>query len=169
MPNDILGRKPSPYVGAFAAEESKLRIDGIDGAGLLVQSLQVGYQQPVQPLFEVGSNNRYFIVGRAQGSMGIERVFGPQRLAEAILARLGNVCSGGSRVLNLEMGSSACTTGANAPIAGLAGGAALAAVATPVKLIADGCVASGVNYRTESQQMLLQESTQVVFGQLSRA
>ena len=159
MPNDILGRAPSPYVGAFAADASRLIFNNQDGAGLLIQSLQVGYQQPVQPLFEIGSNNRYYIVGRTQGEMGVSRVYGPPQLTDAILSRLGNVCAQGDRTLRLEMGNASCFTAA--------GGSTQRGQS--VSLIAEACVAKGVTYRTEAQQLMLSEDMQVQFGQLSRA
>lgn len=156
--NDILGRAPSPYIGAFAADASKLIFNGNDGAGLLVQQLQIGYQQPVNPLFEVGSNNRYYVVGRTMGNMSMDRVYGPAALTDTILSQLGNVCAPGDKTLTLSLGNSSCTQTTNGPIG-----------APAVTLIANACVASGVNYRTESQQMLLNEQVAVTFGQLSRA
>ena len=156
--NDILGRAPSPYIGAFAADASSLIFNGQNGAGLLIQQVQIGYEQPVNPLFEVGSNNRYYVVGRTMGNMSMDRVYGPSGLNDTILQQLGNVCAPGQKTLKLSLGSSSCTQTAGGTVGNPA-----------VALIANACVARGVNYRTESQQMLLNEQVQIIFGQLSRA
>lgn len=155
MPNDILGRAPSPYVGAFAADNSRMFLNGQNAAGLVVQGLNVNYQQPVQPLFEIGSNNRYYVVGRTSGQLGVDKVFGPGDLLNSILAALGNPCTPGNKSLTLELGNANCS-----PLnAGL--GAAVA-------LIAEACVATGVSYQTTAERLLVSEQIQVVFGQLSR-
>lgn len=155
---DVLGRADSPFNGAFSAEGSELffgdAAGGIDGKGNLVQGMNVQYQQPVSTLFEVGSNFRYYVVGRTSGQMSMEKILGPAASTEALLTRLGNPCLGGSRALNLTLRGVGCTE------AVAAGGA--------VRLRADACVATGLGFGLNAQDLLLRESVQIMFGQLSR-
>lgn len=156
---DILGRSDSPFNGAFAAEGSRLffgdlQNNGLNGVGNLVQGMSVQYMQPVSTLFELGSNYRYYVVGRTSGNMSMEKILGPAATTEALLARLGNPCSGGSRALYLELGGVGCTES-------VTGGGT-------VRLRADACIATGVGYGLNAQDLLLRENVQVIFGMLSR-
>lgn len=150
---DILGRGDSPYVGAFSADASRLFVGALNMAGNLVQSLGVNYTQPVSPLFEVGSNNRYYVVGRTTGSMTMGKVIGPTVISNALIAFLGNPCAPGSRRLTLSLGNAQCS-GAGA--------------GTVFALIADACVATGISYGTQANDLLVNEQLQVMFGQLQR-
>lgn len=155
---DVFGRADSPFNGAFSAEGSELffgdAAGGIDGKGNLVQSMNVQYQQPVSTLFEIGSDFRYYVVGRTSGQMSLEKILGPVASTEALLVRLGNPCLGGSRALNLTLHGVGCTDAVRA------GGA--------VRLRADACVATNLGFGLQAQDLLLRESVQIIFGQLSR-
>lgn len=150
---DIFGRAPSPFAGAFSADSSTLSLAGIDQALSLVQQLSINYTQPVNTLFEIGSNNRYYVVGRTTGQMQMGRIIGPTVVSTALLQRLGNVCSAGNRDLTMTLGNSACTgTGTG----------------KSVTLMAKACVATMIGYSMQSQDMLINEQLQIIFGELSR-
>jgi hypothetical protein len=159
---DVFGREDSPFAGAFAADRSKLQLGDMGGnaAGSLVQNLQVNYNQQVNQIFEVGSSNRYYVVGRTNGNITFGRVVGPKIVALELLQRLGNVCQGdaASHRLKFTMGSSACNWKD-------AGGAA----GKNIEIIADAVVATSVGYAVSAQDMLINENVQCICGQVSRS
>lgn len=148
---DIFGRADSPYAGSFAADASFLQFAGQPGAKNLVQGLDLAYNQPIQTLFEIGSNYRYYVVGRASGNMTVQQILGPTKLLSATLARLGNPCAEGERALELTIGGSACTG---------------VGVGETMGLRADACVAAGINFGLNAQDLLLRQGVQISFGQL---
>lgn len=97
------------YQGAFrTAAGTALKFSGKDIT--LVQNLQVTHQQPVQPLFEIGSNKRFYVVGKASGTFTIGQVLGFGSSALDGVTELANPCIG-NRNLNLLVPNSFCATG----------------------------------------------------------
>lgn len=154
MALDVLGRNPSPFVGAFSADASRLFFGSENQAGAVVQNLQIGYQQSVRPLFEIGSNNRYYVVGRTQGDMTIGRILGPAVFLSTILSALGNPCAQVNRLVTVQLGNSGCSG---------------AVAGKDVNLFMDACVAMSVRFATEAEQLLVNEQIAIMFGQLSRS
>lgn len=150
---DIFGRNASPFAGAFAADNSSLIFGGQNMATHLCQQLSVNYTQNVNTLFEIGSNNRYYVVGRTTGQMQMGFIIGPTVFGSAFLAAIGNPCAGGNKDLTLNLGNSAC---------------AGAGTGKTVTLIAKACVAMSIGYTMQSQDMLINEQLQVMFGELNR-
>lgn len=150
---DVLGRAPSTYAGAFSADRSRLVLFGAPGPGLLVQNVGVQYQQPIQTIFEVGSNYRYYVVGRPSGQMNIGQILGPTELSLAALRRLGDPCNGqANRRLDLTLGTAACL-GAN--------------VGREIILSADGCIGSSAQFSVAAEQMLVSQQVGVTFANLA--
>ncbi len=104
----IFGENSSAsYQGAFRTTAgTALKFAGKDLT--LVQNLQVSHQQPVQPLFEVGSNKRFYVVGKAGGTFTIGQVLGFGNEALNNITELANPCVG-NRQLNLFIPNSYCT------------------------------------------------------------
>lgn len=150
---DIFGRNPSPFMGAFAADASVLIFNGVDQALQLIQQLSVNYSQPVNTIFEIGSNNRYYVVGRTTGQVMFGRIIGPTVTSAALLQVLGNVCAKGDRNLTLTLGNAAC--------AGSGAG-------KKIILIAKAVVAQSVGYSMQAEQMLINEQVQCICGELER-
>ena len=163
MGKDVFGRDDSPFNGAFAADKSTLHLGalGQKAAGSLVQSLQVNYTQTVNQVFEVGSSNRYYVVGRTNGTISFARIVGPTAVTNEILAALGDVCNGDPAAHNLtfEMGSSSCNFNQKGPVK---------AKGTKVTLKCDAVVATSVGYAVQAQDMLINENVQCICGQVSR-
>lgn len=95
------------YQGAFRTTAgTALKFAGKDVT--LVQNLQVTHQQPIQPLFEVGTNKRFFVVGKAGGTFTIGQVLGFGNEALEGITELANPCIG-DRNLSLVVPNSYCT------------------------------------------------------------
>lgn len=96
--SDIFGRRPLEFGGAFAADSAHIILDlecqgTAGGAGLLVQQLNVQYQQPITRLYEVGTQFTYYVAGRPQGNATIARILGPGNVAPEFYSCLGDVCN----------------------------------------------------------------------------
>lgn len=78
--------------GSFKADKLKVNFGGVT-TGMLVQNMQFNFQQQVQLLFEIGSENAYYVGGRAQGSAGISRIVGPGKVLLAFFQNYGDICT----------------------------------------------------------------------------
>jgi len=97
------------YQGAFRSTAgTALKFAGKDVT--LVQNLQVSHAQPVQPLFEVGSQKRFYVVGKAGGTFSIGQILGFGNEALSGVTDLANPCQG-DRQLNLVIPNSFCKLG----------------------------------------------------------
>jgi len=98
MATDIFGRRPLEFGGAFAADAAAVGFtstvpDFGSGVGMVTQNMQVSYQQPINRLYEVGTQKTYYVAGRPQGQINLARILGPGRVAKAFYSALGNVCN----------------------------------------------------------------------------
>lgn len=97
------------YQGAFrTTANTALNFNGEDMT--LIQNLQVSHQQPVQNLFEVGSNKRYYVVGKASGTFSASQVLGFGSAALDTVTKLADPCEG-DRTLMLAIPNSYCEVG----------------------------------------------------------
>jgi len=99
------------YQGAFrTTEESAISFNDKDLT--LLQNLQVSHQQPVQPLFEIGSNSRYYVVGKASGTFSCGQILGFGSAALNQVRDLADPCEG-NRLLELKLPNSYCKVGSS--------------------------------------------------------
>lgn len=97
------------YQGAFRSTAgTALKFSGKNVT--LVQNLQVTHAQPVQPLFEVGSQKRFYVVGKASGTFTIGQILGFGNETLSGVTDLANPCEG-DRQLNLVIPNSFCKLG----------------------------------------------------------
>jgi hypothetical protein len=151
MAGDIFGRAPSPHKGSFSADNSFLQFFGQQGAGMIVQNMSVNYSQSVEVIFEVGSNYRYYVVGRPQGQMGTSRVVGPSNVVLAILTKLGNPCDIGDRSTTLTLGNSGCSSNTQ-------GG--------QLSYKMSDCLAENYGFSTQAERFVVQDQVGIRFGML---
>lgn len=163
---DILGREQTGRLaGTFSADKVKLSFGGTTLAGTATQSIGVQYQSPVTTIFELGSADRYYIVGRASGQATIGQILGPSLLTYELLSRLGDPCAAGDRALQFEVGICRPRT---AGVSALVGGLAAAASSGAVPLTMEGCISMGININTEAQQVLIQQQVSLMFASMYR-
>jgi hypothetical protein len=134
MAQDIFGRRPLQFGGAFAADDSFVRfgsptfdnagnVVGVgaaggqngfgSGAGLVTQNIQFTYQQPITRIYEVGTQFTYYIAGRPQGSASAARILGPSRLVAAFYSAFGNVCNAQNNFLTFSFNQGCNIAGPN--------------------------------------------------------
>jgi hypothetical protein len=75
---DIFGYKRNGKAqGVFSSDNSFLTFGGMDNVtGYLVQNWNIGYNQQVNEVFEIGSQNLYWMKGRPSGAGTIGRILG---------------------------------------------------------------------------------------------
>lgn len=81
------------YAGSFRADQLKLQFGGLSDAGYIVQNVQFNYTQQVTMLYEVGSNNVYYVGGRAQGAANVGRILGPRAVAGDFIRTFSDICN----------------------------------------------------------------------------
>ena len=111
---DVFNRRTDVFGGAFSADslrvtfpalfaggESTSTTDGNFTAeiGLLIQNMNMAYQQQVTRLYEVGTPAMYYVAGRTAGNGTIGRVFGPKAVQTAFYQKYGDVCQAASNSL----------------------------------------------------------------------
>lgn len=107
--SDIYGRNIE-FGDAFKGDNTAFTFSGLGSeTGLLIQNFQMGYNQEVTRLYELGSVRTYFIVGRPAGSFAIARFAGPTDLANAFIATYGNPCNAASNTVNVGLKSGWCS------------------------------------------------------------
>ena len=83
-----------------------LKISGDSGSsaieGLIVQNLDVGAQRPVTVLYDLTSNKVYYVAGRCQTQIGLQRVCGPKGIIGAFYSTLGDVCNAGKNHMSFS-------------------------------------------------------------------
>lgn len=105
------------YQGAFRTT-TQTSITFAGNKIVLLQNLQVSHQQPVQPLFEVGSNKRYYVIGKASGTFSASQILGFGDDALKSVTSLADPCDG-NRVLVLAIPNSYCAVGGSGAGSGL--------------------------------------------------
>ncbi len=102
-------RATQKHAGSFQASDMVMLINGAKQAGHVVQQIQMQYQQQITTLYEIGSNSVYYVGGRAQGTMSVARIAGPQAAPGIILNAYNDICAPGE--MTLSAGSDSCQAG----------------------------------------------------------
>lgn len=158
---DIFNRVNADFGGAFKADQAVLSF-GSGSASLLValtQQLQFQYSQAVTRLYELGSNDIYYVAGRTQGQATMSRVVGPVGSIAAIYARYGDVCNAASNTIEITLDPNLCfdtATGVGATTSN-----------PSVSYALDYCVITQVGISVGAQDMVINDSTTFTFGELN--
>lgn len=105
--SDIFNRTSDVFGGSFSADQARVTFPALTGggsdAGLLMQNLQLSYQQSVTRLFEISSSAIYYVGGRTQGNASVSRVMGPRKIASAFYQTYGDVCNAATNTLHFSL------------------------------------------------------------------
>lgn len=135
------------YTGSFKADLLKLQFGGKQ-TGLLIQNMQFTFQQQVSLMFEVGSENAYYVGGRAQGTATVGRIVGPGATVDQFFTLYGNICTPEKIEFSAEGGC---------------GGAAAGA-----KYTLEAAVLTSVGCSVNAEQIVITEQLQFMFLDLLR-
>ena len=161
---DIFERTGNTLGGTFAADAATIvfatggvggnAAGGSGGVGLLTQNVQVGYQQQVTRLYEVGSNYTFLVAGRTMGTLSLGRVLGPRPVQTQFYQNYGNVCNAANNIINLAM-TEACTAGSTS-------GSGTGSLAFKLNNV----VLTSISISIAAQDMLVNEQVQAMFVSL---
>jgi len=154
---DIFGVQPS-FGGAFAADEATLTFpDSDSGLGQLVQGMSAQYTRPVQRIFELGAPKRtYYVVGRSEGQMGIQRLAAPGPVNADFLTRFANPCRVADNNMNVTVDSAAISEFNGTPCPDLDTQAS--------RYQFRYCLITSINFSISVQQIALQEGVNIMFA-----
>jgi len=155
--DDILGRVPLMFGGAFIADGAVATFGGLagGGVGLLCQQLSFSYQQSVVRLYEIGSNLAFYIVGRTQGSAQAARVLGPRPVSLAFYTAYGNPCN--NNVITFKAGVG-CGSNVTSTGPGVGGNGY-----TQITLTLTGVVLMSISMSVAAQDMIINEQLQMMY------
>ena len=150
MANDIYG-STKQLAGTFKGTVATLTIASADAAltGSLVQNLSFNYNRQVTRLFEIGSENQYFIIGSSEGQGQIGSILGPSNIVVEVLNRLGDACKASENVVAFLARSEFCA-GRRSTNVGL-------------RVVCYGALLTGVNVGITAQDFLVQQGGQFMF------
>ena len=90
---NIFNKPTKTNSGGFSIDSAQLTFTALGPTGLLVQNLQIQYQQQVSFLYDLTNpNNVYYVAGRAEGNMNIGKVVGSGGLVKTFYKTYGDVC-----------------------------------------------------------------------------
>lgn len=154
------------YMGAFRTTSGAGNNGvtfGDSGDVSLIQNLQVSHQQPVQNLFEVGSNKRYYVIGKASGTFSASQILGFGNKVLDTVTKLADPCSGGRR-LTITFPNAYCKA---PPVPG--GGVVKASTATAgetLQLTMDGVLLQSISFSVAAQDNLINSQVQGLMTEL---
>lgn len=79
--------------GSFRADQMAITFNGAQVQGMILQQIQFNFNQQVSMLYEIGSNNVYYVGGRAQGTASVARIIGPATVSALLLQNFGDICN----------------------------------------------------------------------------
>ena len=129
------------FAGAFKAGDLTMEIAGEPLAGAMVQNIQYQFNQQLNQFFELGSPSVFFVAGRAQGNLTINKLAAAKGLNLAI-TNFNNVCE------PKDIGFTSKTTGCGS---GIAGGDLGGTYSVTFKQ----CVLTGVTGQADAQSVVI--------------
>jgi len=164
---DIFNRFTDTFGGSFAADQATVTFPAIlDAAGnnvgadvgLLVQRMALTYSQEVARLYEVGHSAIYYIGGRTNGAIGLDRVVGPRTIADSFYRTYGDICRARTNTLQFEIENGCGEFGTAEDSAGINFGY--------VAYLCHFCVITTISTNVRAQDMIINEGLQLMFSSL---
>lgn len=143
--SDVFGRNVQ-YGGSMTAESTRVGISGVD-EGLIVQQMEIQYQQQVSRLYALESGKIYFVAGQTEGRARMQHVVGPQGLALGFYTTAGNVCTPQNLVISMGSGCHGNTERG--------------------KVTLNNSVLSGVSFQASAENMIIFGGAEAMFVSLS--
>jgi hypothetical protein len=91
--NGVAGGSTQLHKGSFRAEDLKMTFAGAAGDGALVQQANFTVNRAINFLYEIGSNNVYFVGNRRQGQAALQRVVSTSQVFKNLLTTYGDMCN----------------------------------------------------------------------------
>lgn len=156
---DVYNRTTDLHGGSFVADQARVTFPNVIDAsgnqlgasfGLLVQRLNMGYQQQVSRFYEIGQPHVYYVGGRTAGDMGLDRIVGPRIITPAFYRTYGDVCRARQNNMSFSI-AGGCNTGD--PIGG-------------VSFTTKFCVITTISLAVGAGDMIINEALRIMFSSL---
>lgn len=171
---DIFGRADDNLGGVMTADQVSVTFGTTGGnnagnldiaeAGMLMQSLTLGYSQQFSMIFELNSPKVYYVTGRPTGQASANRIVGVRAIQKVFYEQYGNVCNAKENTLQFSAkGTEFCdqsSNNRNSP--------GLVAQQQGVQLTytTKFNVITALQVSVESQRMLVGEQLTLAFGSM---
>lgn len=96
--------------GVFKGTQVELTLGGSSNGALkgsLVQNIAINYTRNISRIWELGSEDTYYIVGHTEGQAQLSRIVA--KASADILDALGDACTAASNVLNISTQADVCS------------------------------------------------------------
>lgn len=167
---DVFNRRTDVFGGSFSADSAQVSFPNVLGntgfggeVGMLIQAMQMGYQQQITRLFEVGSPAMYYVAGRTIGQGTIQRVVGPRPLQNAFYRKYGDVCQAATNDLRF---SAATGCGPSNTLVRSIEGQVSTAPGGRTSFTAYFVVLANLGLNVTAEQMVIGQSLAFMFGSL---
>lgn len=152
---DVFKRAKLRWGGAFAAETGLLTPNkGL--TGVLMQQLQAQYSQQVSKIYEIGPAGEtsavYYVAGRPSGQLNVSHVIGPGVAMAMYYENFSDVCSAEDNDIQLKLSKTQCSKGGGEN--------------STISYNCQYCVLTQIGLSTQSQDLLINESSQLTFANM---
>jgi hypothetical protein len=149
MANADIFQRDATIGDPFSADDSELLFRGGQAQTMVVQNLTIRYEQTVTRAWEVGSSKQYFISGHQQGSGSMGRIIGPKPIANEFFRLYGDVCEIQDNTIRFVVKGDCSTNGGS--------------------ITASGVVITSVEYSVRAQDMVINETVQLLVAKVESA
>jgi hypothetical protein len=164
---DIFANTNLSFGGAFSAARGIISMGTLNG--ILMQNLNINYQQNITRIYELGNlgalMNVYYIGGRSSGTASVAHILGPNVQLAAFYSQFSDVCQANNNSLQIGLGGGTCsfsgaTTALPAP-------AALGATPASFSYTAQYCVLMSVGLAVSANDIVINSQSQIMFSNLA--
>jgi hypothetical protein len=150
---DVFTRTEVDFGGAMHAQNGII-VPNAGLTGVLMQNIQLSYQQAVTRIYELGKRGQktkvYYIGGRSQGTLGAAHVIGPGISMKAFYDNFGDVCKAKNNTCVIDLAPNICQGQGSAN----------------VKYTAKYCVLVSIGVSVAAQDFVVNENSQMMFSGL---
>jgi len=112
---DIFNRTQKSTRGGFKIDSAKLTFSGLTDTGavqgLLIQNVQIQYQQQVTFVYDLADpSGVYYVAGKAQGTLAMSKIVGSATGMATFYAKYGDACGIGTTISITGIGGACAGT-----------------------------------------------------------
>jgi len=164
---DIFGRADDNLGGVMTADQVSVTFgaagnQNLAEAGMLMQSLTLGYSQQFSMIFELNSSKVFYVTGRPTGQASANRIVGVRAIQNQFYVQYGDVCKARNNTLQFSAsGTEFCDRGGDSAATEVNRASAALAYTTKFNVI------TALQVSVESQRMLVGEQLTLAFGSMN--
>jgi len=92
--SDIFNKQIKTPQGAYSIDAAKLLFGNVAPGGLLIQNVNIQYQQQMSFLYDLSEPSAvYYVAGRAQGAVSVGKAVGNSTAFRTFYTKFGDVCN----------------------------------------------------------------------------